>query len=283
MAISGTWQASARAQTYRPGDTTRNWGEGVDPRHGVRPAVDASYPRPAPVHRLEIPPFIEDQVDPNRTPPAWPDDDTESGDYGGSRPPHQTLAQHEGPALPWGVKDTWRLRQLSGVLHSRQRRRFPSQSATKVDRDFTTRNQTVREQSLPPSAAAQGGPISGQALRALRGFNSLPVNNPGDPDVSFSGNYVRQGWNISRWTDRRMPRRGLTHTKRELHLNLADVALNVPGKEGPYTSPFDSYPRLSVGPLRPGVRREPRPWDEDVADDFTDDGGTYGFVPVGGM
>jgi hypothetical protein len=268
MAISGTFAASARPA---PRDNTRNWGEGADPRHSSIPMADEAFPRPVPVHRMEIPPFIEDQADPGRTAPAWADADTESGDFGGTRMPHETLAQHDVPTLPWGVRDNDRLRQLSGRLHDLQRRVFPSQMATKVDRQHDERYSSPRLQSLPMSPMGTTGPITGQALRALRGRNSLAVNNPGSPDVSYSGNYVRQGWDISRWTERRMPRRGLSHTKRELHLNLASTALDSPGKEGPYSSPFASFPRLNIGPMKPGARREPRPWDEDVVDDFTGD------------
>jgi len=272
--VSGAFRTSERYVGYRQTDNARNWGEGVDPRHADRTAPDQGTPPPAPVHRLEIPPFIEDQVNLSRTPPAWPDADTETA-------PYDDPGQHEVSTLPWGVRDDDRLRTLSGQLHNMQRRVFPYQAATKVDRDFTTRNESLREQSLPPSAAAQGGPISGQALRALRGRNSLPVNNPGDPLTSFSGNYVRQGWEISRVTNRRMPLRGISHTKRELHLNLADTAMDAPGTPGPYSSPFQRFARLNVGPAKPGQRREPRPWDEDMVDDFGD--GAEGALPSWGL
>lgn len=274
MPISGTFQTSERYVGYRPRDNTRNWGVGVEPDHGDRNTPDPGTPAPAPVPRLEGPPFLEDMVDVSRTPPYFPDADTETA-------PYDRADQHDAPTLPWGVRDNDRLRRLSGALHAAQKRVFPYQAATKVDRDYTTRNETRREQSLPPSPAAQGGPISGQALRALRGRNSLPVNNPGDPLTSFSGNYVRQGWNISRITNRRMARRGLSHTKRELHLNLATTATERPGMPGPYASPFSSVPVASVGPQRPATRREPRPWDEDQVEDFAADTGPSGYVSWG--
>lgn len=269
--ISGTWRRSGRYVGYRPDarGTARNWGVGADPDHADRSDLDPGTPPPAPVARLEIPTFIEDMADVHRTPPAWPDADTESGDMAGTRPVHQSLAQHDAPTLPWGVRDTDRLRQISGRLHAAQRRVFPYMMATRVDRSRDTVYESTRLQSLPPSAAAQGGPISGQALRALRGRNGLPINNPGDPEVSFSGNYVRQGWDLSRWTERKMWRRSITHTKRELHVNIAETGAEAPGMPGPYTSPFPSWARLRVGTAKPGARREPRPWDEDVVDDFT--------------
>lgn len=270
MAISGSFRTSARYVGYRPDvrGTARNWGVGVDPDHGDR-EIPHGFPAPPPVHRLEIPPFIEDMFDVSRMPPSWPDADTESGDMAGTRPVHESLAQHDVPTLPWGVRDTDRLRQLSGQAHSAKKRRYPYEIATKVDRQFDERYESTREQSLPQTPMGTGGGLTGQALRALRGRNSLAVNNPGGEDGPDTGNYVRQGWDLGRWTNRTMRRRGLTHTKRELHVNVAETGVDSPGMPGPYTSPFSSFGSLRVGTARPGVRREPRPWDEDVATDFT--------------
>ncbi len=274
MAISGSFKTSARYVGYRPDTrgTARNWGTGVDPDHSDR-TMPHGHPAPAPVHRLESPPFIEDMFNPSRTPPYFGDADTESGDMAGTRPVEASLAQHDVPTLPWGVRDDDRLRQMSGRAHMAQKRVFPSQMATRVARGFMDRIETVRLQSLPQTPMGTGGVITGQALRSLRGRNSLAVNNPGTEDgPSGSGNYVRQGWEISRWTNRPMRRRGITHTKRELHVNTAETGVDSPGMPGPYTSPFSSFGSLRVGTARPGVRREPRPWDEDVATDFTDPG-----------
>ncbi|WP_301177236.1 hypothetical protein [Actinomadura geliboluensis] len=278
MAISGSFQTSARYVGYRPDarGTARNWGTGVDPDHGDR-EVPHGFPPPAPVHRLESPPFIEDMFDVSRTPPGWADADTETGDFHGTRPVEQSLDQHDVPTLPWGVRDDDRLRQMSGRAHSAQKRVLPSQMATKVARGFADRIESVRLQSLPQTPMGTGGGLTGQALRALRGRNSLAVNNPGVEDGPDTGNYVRQGWELSRWTDRPMRRRGLSHTKRELHVNVAETGVDSPGLPGPYTSPFSSWGSLRVGTARPGVRREPRPWDEDVVDDFTA-GGAGQFV-----
>lgn len=273
MPISGQWKQSPRFASYRPDarGTARNWGVGVDPGHSDR-TMPHGHPLPPPVTRLEIPPFIEDMFDVSRQPPAWPDYDTESGDMAGTRPVHLSLAQHDVPTLPRGVPDNDRLRRLSHAAHSAKRRMFPSQTATMVSRGFQDKIETVRLQSLPQTPMGTGGVITGQALRALRGRNSLAINNPGLEDgPSGSGNYVRQGWEISRWTDRPMRRRGITHTKRELHVNVAETGVDSPGMPGPYTSPFNSFGSLRVGPAKPGVRREPRPWDEDVATDFTED------------
>lgn len=273
MPISGTWRQSPRYAGYRPDvrGTARNWGTGVDPDHGDR-TMPHGHPPPPPVHRLQPPPFIEDMFNVSRQPPSWPDADTESGDYRGYARVEDSLAQHDVPTLPWGVRDDDRLRRMSDAAHSAQKRILPSQMATKVARGVRDRIESVRLQSLPQTPMGTGGVITGQALRSLRGRNSLVVNNPGTEDgPSGSGNYVRQGWELSRWTDRPMRRRGLSHTKRVLHVNTAEVGADAPGLPGPYASPFPQWGSLRVGTARPGVRREPRPWDEDVATDFTED------------
>ena len=275
MAISGSFKTSARYIGYRPDvrGNARNWGTGVDPDHTGRDEIPHGFPAPAPVARLEVPPFIEDMFDVSRQPPSWPDADTESGDMAGSRPVHESLAQHDVATLPWGVKDNDRLRQMSGAAHSAKKRVAPYRMATKTARGFQDTFESARLQSLPQTPMGTGGVITGQALRALRGRNSLAVNNPGVEDGPDTGNYVRQGWDLSRWTDRKMRRRGITHTKRELHVNVAETGVDSPGMPGPYTSPFSSFGSLKVGTAKPAVRREPRPWDEDVATDYTSDTG----------
>jgi hypothetical protein len=272
MAISGSFKTSARYVGYRPDvrGTARNWGTGVDPDHDDRTPGPPGFPEPAPVHRLEVPPFIEDMFNVSRQPPYYPDADTETADFHGTRPPWQSMDQHEGPALPWGVPDNDRLRAASTQLHNMQKRRLPYQMATKTARGFMDTFESARLQSLPQTPMGTGGVITGQALRALRGRNSLAVNNPGTEDGPDTGNYVRQGWELSRWTNRLMRRRGISHTKRELHVNVAETGVDSPGMPGPYTSPFSSFGKLTVGVAKPAVRREPRPWDEDVATDYTD-------------
>lgn len=244
-----------------PRDNSRNWGTGVDPGHETADVPDLGTPPPVPYIYREVPPHLQDFFDPEQAePPYIPEIDQEPAHF-------DDPEQHNPPTLPRGVKDDDRLRQLSGRLHSVNKGAMRAYSATKVDRDWTTRNETLREQSLPGTDPAQGTGITGNALRALRGRNSLAVNNPGSPEVSFSGNYVRQGYELSRVTNRRMDRRGLTHTKRELHLNLATTAVDTPPHPGPYSSPFRSFADLSKGAQLPWMRREPRPWDEDAVSD----------------
>src|SRR5690606_38479991 len=143
MPISGKWKQSPRFASYRPDarGTARNSCVGVDPGHSDR-TMPHGHTLPAPVTRLEIPPFIEDMFDVSRQPPAWPDYDTESGDMAGTRPVHMSLAQHDVPTLPRGVPDNDRLRRLSHAAHSAKRRMFPSQTATMVSRGFQDKIET---------------------------------------------------------------------------------------------------------------------------------------------
>lgn len=259
MAYSGNL---VRSNQPNYDDNTRNWGEGVDARHATSSAPDMGTPPPVSHVKLEVPAWIEDMVDLSREPPYWPDDDTETAQY-------DDVQQHNVAHLPYGVPDNDRLRQESGIIHSVKKRVMPYRRATMVARDFTTKNESIRLESLPQSR--QDGALTGFALRALRGRNSLAVNNPGNPDVSYSGNYVRQGWELSRVTNRRMPRRGLSHAKRQMHVNVAQTAIDTPGHAGPYSSAFSNFGNFAKGAQKPGVRREPQPWDQDLADDFSAD------------
>jgi hypothetical protein len=258
--LSGSLARSSAA-SYAPADNARNWGTGVDPGHQTADIPDLGTPPPIPYAYQEVPPHITDMVNPTAEPPYYPEIDQDGTTLYGE------AAGHDVPTLPYGVRDDDTLRQLSGRLHSQNRGGMRAYTATKVDRDWTTRNESRREQSLGPTDPAQGAGLSGNALRALRGRNSLAVNNPGSPEVSFSGDYVRQGWDLSRITERRMDRRGLSHTKRELHLNLATTAVDTPPHPGPYSSPFRNFADLSKGAQLPWARREPRPWDEDTVSD----------------
>lgn len=265
MPVSGSF-----AGRYRPSNNTRNWGTGVDPDHANPDLPDPGTP-PSTRGRLQrslaVPEYVESYYGTREIidPPSGTPWDQEPAEYDDPN-------QHRAQTLPWGVPDNNRLRMLSGRLHSQGKgAQWAYRKATMVMRDYTTVNESKRLQSLPGVPQGTGGAISGQALRALRGFNSLAVNNPGSAEVNFSGNYVRQGWELSRWTNRRMPRRRITHEKRVLHLNLAAVAKDTPGQAGPYSSPFDNYGRFQVGTRAPAQRREPRAWDEDAVTDYSQD------------
>lgn len=269
MGYSGAWKESNAAtlgedsRVFAPRD---NWGDGVDPRHDVRTAhdqwSDIGYPYPVnPVVQAALPPQIEDQYSveliPQTLPSPW------DGEPKG----------HEGVATaPWGVGD-WRAQTTNNIAREQDRgmpRALRQRSV--VGRDFSQTYYSGPEYSLEYTDQSGSSSVKGQALRALRGKNALDVNNPGSAEVNFSGNYRRRGKEVVRWTNRRMPKRTITHTKRPLYLNLAATAKPSVAPQGdnysPYTSPFDGRTStFNQNAMTPMVRREQRPWDEDVITD----------------
>jgi len=277
MAITGAWKNSPAAtlgedsRTFVPRD---NWGEGADPRHGVRTPHDVWSDTPwqdadptGPKFQEEIPEELEDQYNVAYLPPTLP------SPLDGEPKGHDGIA-----TAPWGV-GPWRSQDTNNEARS-QNFGMPRffQTRELIGRGVTQTYDRQRTQSLPPSrnngGDAQGG---GQALRAMRGKNSLAVNNPGSAEVNGSGNYIRQGWEQNAFTNRWMPRRTIAHTKRFLHLNLAAVAKPSAAPQGdqysPYTSPFDGrVTSMSHNGMRNMTRREPRQWDEDTVTDGSDQG-----------
>lgn len=272
MAITGAWKNSPaavqgeNARTFVPRD---NWGEGVDPRHDTGGSHDQWEDVPwqdptGPKFQQEVPEEIEDQYNVSRMPPQLP------SPLDGEPKGHDGIA-----TAPWGV-GPWRSQAANNLARS-QDKGLPRffQTAPMVGRSITQKYDRRLRESLPPSRFNGGDDPDGQALRALRGRNSLAVNNPGNAETNFSGNYTRQGKEQVAFTERWMPRRTITHTKRLLHLNLAAVAMPSAAPQGaqysPYTSPFDGR----VGNMRQNAaktvtRREPRPWDEDTYTDGSD-------------
>lgn len=281
MAYSGAWKQSSAAvdgETRRTHKTRDNWGEGVDPRHGIRTGHDVpSDVDPSlgiPQFQVEIPPAIEDMWNVGAEPPYLPPSDYGAGDDS------QEIAGDQGPheghnTAPWGVNDA-RSQEANNLARSADRG-MAKQAVRRhvVGRDFSQTYDSGPYESLPASDGNGGNVEGGQAGRAIRGKNALAANNPGSPEVNFSGNYRRQGKEIVRWTNRRMPLRTLQHTKRTLHLNLAATAFPSAAPEGdaytPYTSPFDGRVTSMVARRQTTMlRREPRPWDEDTVVDGTE-------------
>lgn len=273
MAISGAWKNSPAAvggesaRTFVPRD---NWGEGTDPRHSARTPHDVHSDMPwmdptGERFQEEIPEEVEDQYNIGTYPPQLPS--LADGEPDG----------HNGIATsPWGV-GPWRSQDANNLARS-QDRGMPRffQTAPMVGRSVTQTYDRQRRQSLPPSRN-NAGELIGQALRALRGKNSLAVNNPGDPEINGSGNYTRQGWEQVAFTDRDMPRKNITHTKRILHFNFAATAMPSSAPTGdaysPYTSPYDGrVANMSRNAAKGVTRREPRPWDEDTLTDGSEAG-----------
>lgn len=276
MSYSGIWKNSPAAvdgENKRSHQTRDNWGTGSDPRHGQRTGHDvpSDVDPNAAIQKfeVEIPPAIEEMWNPGTEPPYFPSPYSE---------PEGSHAGHDGTNVaPWGiVHNPERDQELNNAARETDRgmARWAVQRHM-VGRDWSQHFETERQQSLNPSRNNGGSAGPGQAQRALRGKNSLAENNPGSPEVNFSGNYTRSGYEINRWTPRRMARRSITHTRRMLHLNLAAIAMPSAAPEGDgysvYTSPFDGRTtNLNVGTARSMMRREPRPWDESTVTDGTE-------------
>lgn len=256
--ISGSFKGSSNYVGYRPSaDLSRNWGTGVDVDHNRTDQPDPGFPGPAhPPYVQWVPPYIEDFFNPAA-------DDLP---YLPAR--EQEPKGHDVPGVPSGYIGDDESQAKNNQARSVNLGANTSVGRPTGQRSFGETNRSPLTESLPPARGE--GEVTGQALRALRGRNSLAVNNPGSPEVNFSGNYVRQGRELSRLTNRPMPRTDLTHTKRALHLNLAETAGNRPGVESPYSSSVASTPVMSVGAVFPFMRRQPRQWDEDVVRDGTE-------------
>lgn len=238
-----------------------NWGTGVDPRHADPMwGTDQGFPRLVSPPMPKVPTHVTDPYDPESSEAVYVADTV-----------HEPKG-HDATGLPPSNRGN-----LYDVIASNTARHQDDRGATLKDREnivgrsYDQTFATPREQSLAPTSGDEDNPSSGQPLRALRGLNSLQVNNPGSAEVNYSGNYIRQGYEISRITNRRMPRRTLQHDRRPIHLNLAQTAAKTMGPQGenysPYSSPFRSVGRYRVGAEWPMQRREPRPWDEDVITD----------------
>lgn len=266
MAYRGAFSKTYGVDTSQRHPSRLNWGTGVDPGHAnPQWGSDQGFPALKNPALPETPIHVEDNFDPETAEAA--------------QVPYSVMEPkgHDGSGTPPRNRGN-----LYDVIASNTARHEDNRGATlkntqpvvmrSVDQTFGT----PRTQSLPPSQSDGDSGVTGQALRALRGRNSLAENNPGNPEVNFSGNYTRQGYEISRLTDRRMPRRALRHTKRDLHLNLASVAKETKPQSGsnysPYSSPFNgAVGRVVSGISRPMQRREPRPWDEDATTDGSEE------------
>lgn len=269
MAITGSWKNSPAAtggENQRNFQPRNNWGDGADARHDSRTGhdqwSDIGFPGPVvPPFHEEVPIQIEDQFNISQQMPQYP-------------APFEEPKGHDGIATaPWGVNE-FRSQEANNAARSVDRG-MPKffQTREMVGRSVTQTFDSQRQQSLdynPNDKVADG-----QSTRALRGKNALNLNNPGSEDAAGSGNYRRRGWEQVRFTNRWMPRRTMTHTKRALHLNLAAIAKPSAASEGdsysPYDSPFDGrVTSMNVGTQAPMARREPTAWDDTAVTDGTD-------------
>lgn len=276
--ISGSWKASPNttgAYVDRIGSARRNWGVPADPDHLRIDTPDEGFPPmvPPPGGRTWTPEFLEDYYDPEADPlPYFP-------------AVEQEPAGHDVPFAPsGGVRPGSLADREAQALHTRYRGADTSIGRPRVARQYDERYVSEMRRSGPATElGAAGGSLTGQALRAVRGRNSLSVNNPGDPAVNFSGNYVRQGNELYRWTHRKMPMNTITPTMRVLHGNWAAGDRETTPVASPYTSYLPGGRGLTrgIGAQIPYMRREPRPWDEDAVRDGSEDSGTDEYVSWG--
>ncbi len=263
MGYGGKFVRNTLVNSNKP--TRENWGTGVDPGHSDAAwGSDQGFPALTNPVVPDVPTGVVDAYDPmgvNASPYLLPDEREPSGHNGTGTPPRSSNEYDE------IASDTRRHQENFGAMLRHR--------VDMVMRSVTQTFATPRIPSLNPQTDDASAGATGEARRALRGFNSLAENNPGSPTENYSGNYIRQGFELSRITDRAMPNRTLTHTERPIYLNVASTAHVTSGPTGtnysPYGSPFRSVAALNVGTSRPMVRREPRQWDESARTDGSED------------
>jgi hypothetical protein len=262
MAISGAYVRATTTDTgaFRPRD---NWGTTVDPGHNQSAmGSDQGFPELKRPTVYAVPEEIVDTYDPesDNATYLYPDEREPKGHEGSGRPARSDNRYDE--------------------INSDVARHSENFGSTLVNRGYAIMRSITQTfaspllPSLPLQTDDASASATGAARRALRGFNSHAENNPGSAEANFSGNYTRQGRELYRITDRSMPNRTLTHTRRPIYSNVATIAKETRGPLGenysPYGSPFTDVASLNVGTARPMMRREPRPYEESVITDGAD-------------
>lgn len=261
MAYSGAWKGNQRdggVYTDRP---AKLGAPELSAEH-MGPVSDVGGSRPpwAVVHEGEVPTWLTDGEASYASPvgahglvlDVEPTDDHQGGTVGtGSQTAAQARAQGHAART-----------QDRGAI-GRQLYRAPRYRAQDETR-------TTEMYVLEPSS-------SGSRKAVFRGDNSLPENNPDG---------FRVGQRVRRWQDRKIPGGGLRrHNAHPLHLHVA-AAPNVspepaPGQGNRYASPFGLNISSRTRVLQmPVARRVPRPWDDNVITDGSDDP-TPSFVTWG--
>lgn len=263
MAFSGSFVRNRTVNTNF--DARENWGTTADPGHSDASwGKDQGFPSLKKPHVGTVPVNVEDHYD-----PAGVNADTSV------LPPEREPKGHDGSGTPPRSSNNYDEINADTRRHEENFGATLKNTAVKVMRSVTQTFASPLLESLPPATDDTSASATGQARRALRGDNALAENNPGSATVNYSGNYIRQGKQLFRWTDRRMPRRGLTHTQRPIYLNVASTAHVTTSPQGsnysPYGSPFASVARVTSGTARPMQRREPRKWDESAVTDGSED------------
>lgn len=256
MAYSGLWK---RTQTLQEPDA-EPLGHPEYGRYHLRPGRDerigARPPYAAPRSRVQTPPGITDDgraydsVLPADAPPGLVD---------------QEPITHDAELGPAGAGRSYRgNRDAGNAARSRDRNAGRARLLRRQELDEGTR-ETERLEVLPSQDAGR--------VRAFRGDNSLPDNNP---DGDGAGGPVRNGLRVRRWYHRRIPQSGShwSHELRTIRVRLAESAGQRPPLEvgnrysSPYAQIVNAKRRTQQGPM---VRRSPRPWDETAATDGSEE------------
>lgn len=223
---------------------------GVDPSH-LRPDLPDPGQVPAGYPRVDYPPTFITQ----------PQDDA----YAHELDTPGLILDYEPRAHDVGDPDAYQVAPMPGVPEPP-----PSSLAHLVDRGLP-----ARMLYAPPSTRAvderwkterweQGEVQTGSTTSALRGTNSLPVNNPEG---------FRIGWSVKRFMHRDMPHEEFTHTERILHPAGAASAVDSPAmtaaQSNRYTSPFPWRSFYGTRNLQRAImrRQPPEAWNVDQLDD----------------
>lgn len=262
MGFTGSFVRATTVNTDKP--ARENWGTGVDPRHAdASMGDDQGFPALENPKLSRVPSGVVDTYDPlaiNADP--------------NTRPQEQEPKGHQGTGPAPRTSNKYDEIKSDTAKHQKSFGASLKNSAAMVMRSITQSFASPRVESLPPATDDNSANASGEARRALRGFNSLALNNPGSPTVNYSGDYIRRGFELFRWTNREMPLKKLTHDRRPIYLNTASTAhvTTAPqgGKYSPYSTLYPSVGHPTAGTARPMMRREPRPWDESAMTDGTE-------------
>ncbi len=262
MSYSGNLVRTTANTNFKPRE---NWGTTADPGHSQRGwGEDQGFPSLKQFRTGTVPAGLEDSYNPTGT---------NADPY--VLPAEREPRGHESPGSPSRTSNEYDNIRSDTQRHSIDLGATLKNTATIVMRSVTAVFGSPLVPSLPQSTDDASASSSGEARRALRGFNSLALNNPGSPTENYSGNYFRQGRELVRINDRSMPTKTLTHTFRPVYLNVATTAKETTSPQGGsysiYSSPYKSVAAIQAGALSPMQRREPRAWDESAVTDGSED------------
>jgi hypothetical protein len=257
VAIRGTFKRNIPVNSNRP--TRLNWGQSADSRHSSSATGnDHGFPAPTNAPIKLVPANLIDGYDPEGINAKY------------TQPSEREPSGHGGTGKPPRSANPYEQQRADGARHQENFGATLKNTAAMVMRSITQTFGSPLVESLPP-APDDTASLTGGARRALRGFNGYALNNPGDPLVNGSGNYVRRGRELFRLTDRSMKPVSLSHTKRPIYINLAQSALVTQGPSGrqysPNTSPYTSVGQFRAGTEKPMLRREPPMWDQSAVSD----------------